>query len=296
MGAQSGYSRSIRKTLFVSDLDGTLLGDNASLSAHSRRELAALIGEGVPITIASARSIYSIRPILGDMPFRLPIIEANGAFITDYASGRKEAIRSLDRDTAHHAFETLMRAGLRPFITGHGADGDFLRYDRVSNAGMAAYVEERLRAGDQRVRETGDLLSVIGEPSNSITSISAIDGEEKIAEMARTVFGTPRRDVFATHFAYRERPEWSFFTLHHRLATKDNAIRFLRSGWGFEEAELVVFGDDMNDKGMFAMADRCVAPSNANPAIKALAHEIIGSNGEDSVVRYIRARADIRKP
>jgi hydroxymethylpyrimidine pyrophosphatase-like HAD family hydrolase len=41
-------------TLYISDLDGTLLRNDASLSDYSRRELIALLEEGVQITVASA--------------------------------------------------------------------------------------------------------------------------------------------------------------------------------------------------------------------------------------------------
>jgi hydroxymethylpyrimidine pyrophosphatase-like HAD family hydrolase len=278
------------KTLYVSDLDGTLFRDDVTLSPYTRRELVELIREGVPITIASARSIYSIRPLLGNIPFRLPIIEANGAFVTDYATGRKEIIRSLGRESAHMAFGAILAAGCKPFITGHGGSGDFLYFRDVSNPGMAAYVRERREFGDERMHESEDLRAVLDAPANRITSLSVIDKEERLIELAREICGPSDGTLVSTVFEYRNCPGWYFFTLHDRLATKDHAIRFLRSGWGLEEAELVVFGDDVNDEGMFRMADRCIAPSNAKAGIRALAHEIIGSNQEDSVVRYIRGR------
>jgi hypothetical protein len=49
----------------------------------------------------------------------------------------------------------------------------------------------------------------------------------------------------------------------------------------------VVFGDDVNDLGMFRIATRALATANARPEILRAAHEVIGTNGEDSVVRWI---------
>jgi 5-amino-6-(5-phospho-D-ribitylamino)uracil phosphatase len=48
-----------------------------------------------------------------------------------------------------------------------------------------------------------------------------------------------------------------------------------------------VFGDDVNDLGMFRIATRALATANARPELKRIAHEVIGTNGEDSVVRWI---------
>jgi Cof subfamily protein (haloacid dehalogenase superfamily) len=283
-------------TLYISDLDGTLLRDDATLSPRTRGELLAFIREGVLITIASARSICSIRPLLGDIPFRLPIIEINGAFITDYSTGRKEIIHDLDRERAQKAFETILASGSKPFISGNGKAGDFLYFKDIVNPGMEAYVAERRRTGDKRLRKVKDLRAALETPDNRITCISVIDRAERIRELSHEICCQPGDGFVSTEFEYRENPGWHFLTLHDPLATKDNAIRCLRSRWGLENAELVVFGDDVNDMGMFRMADRCVAPSNAKDCVKTLAHEIIGSNQDDSVVRYIRSRIGPSKP
>ncbi len=82
-------------TLYVSDLDGTLIRDDLTLSPEARGDLCALLAEGALITVASARSVTSIRAILGDIPFPLPIIEFNGAFLSEYRTGRHEIVNAI---------------------------------------------------------------------------------------------------------------------------------------------------------------------------------------------------------
>ena len=50
--------------LYVSDLDGTLLQDDATLSPASRQILTSLLEEGLPLTVASARSVVSMQQML----------------------------------------------------------------------------------------------------------------------------------------------------------------------------------------------------------------------------------------
>ena len=50
-------------TLYITDLDGTLLRSDATLSAFSRSVLTDLLSRGVLFTVASARSVTSIRSI-----------------------------------------------------------------------------------------------------------------------------------------------------------------------------------------------------------------------------------------
>jgi len=74
-------------TLYISDLDGTLLNNKPELSLFSRERLQALIADGLHFTVASARSVNSIRSLLGELKLTLPVISFNGAYISDLASG-----------------------------------------------------------------------------------------------------------------------------------------------------------------------------------------------------------------
>ena len=62
------------RTLYISDLDGTLLGPNVMLSERTVRILNNLMSQGVLFTVATARSIASVKYILKDLEITLPII------------------------------------------------------------------------------------------------------------------------------------------------------------------------------------------------------------------------------
>ena len=49
-----------------SDIDGTLLTSNHTVSALTRQKLQATVGKGLPFTPVSARSPFCIEPILRD--------------------------------------------------------------------------------------------------------------------------------------------------------------------------------------------------------------------------------------
>ena len=67
--------------------------------------------------------------------------------------------------------------------------------------------------------------------------------------------------------------------------TKAHAIKQLAETLGVER--IVVFGDNRNDIPMMKIADHSVAVSNAFVDVKAIADEVIGSNDEDAVVKWI---------
>ncbi|OHD73625.1 MAG: hypothetical protein A2177_12870 [Spirochaetes bacterium RBG_13_68_11] len=273
-------------TLYVSDLDGTLVRDDLTLSNESRHELCALLAEGALITVASARSVTSIRAILGNIPFTLPIIEFNGAFLTEYRTGRHEIVNAIPATLARGIFDALTAAGCEPYISSFDGAHDLVFYREIANEGMAAYFAERAAFKDERLRRVDDLAATLDIGTVCLTVIERGERLDPVHASLATAFGDR---VELTSCDYRYFPGWKFFTVHDRRATKDQAIAALRKARGLEEAELVVFGDEVNDIGMMRAADRPIAMANAKPGVKVLAREIIGSNNEDSVVRRIRA-------
>ena len=68
-------------TLYITDLDGTLLEDDQTLSKETIKTINRLIEEGVMITYASARSYLTASQVTEPLHFKLPVIVQNGTFI-----------------------------------------------------------------------------------------------------------------------------------------------------------------------------------------------------------------------
>ncbi|MCK5173079.1 MAG: HAD family phosphatase, partial [Planctomycetes bacterium] len=95
-------------TIYISDMDGTLLRNDGTISAFARQKLTDLLDAGVNITIASARSAVSIRQILAGIPFRLPVIEINGAFVTDFATGEHLIINEMSKPILQEVYSAII--------------------------------------------------------------------------------------------------------------------------------------------------------------------------------------------
>ena len=64
------------RVLYVSDLDGTLMRNDETISAYTERTLNKLIGEGLAFTYATARSVESARTITGGLKLKLPVLQS----------------------------------------------------------------------------------------------------------------------------------------------------------------------------------------------------------------------------
>ena len=275
------------KTLYVTDLDGTLIRDDLSLSPWSRRELVSLLDEGVAVTVATARSIVSLTAIIGDIPFRLPVVELNGAFLTDYRTKEHMFVNAIGSDLAAAVCAIVIRGGAAPFISAFDGAQDLLFYRTVSNPGEESYFQERLSLKDGRLRKVESLEPALRQ---HVVCFTLIDREEKLQRLAAELASSFDGRLSCHLSAYRYLPGWHFLSIHDAKATKDQGIRTLQENCSLQGAELVVFGDDVNDLGMFRIASRAGAMANARDEVKALAHEMTGSNQEDSVIAWIRAR------
>ena len=270
--------------LFISDLDGTLLDREGRLAETSRRRLVRLFESGVLFTVASARSHFSIRSIFGDVPFPLPIIEFNGAFITDYATGTHLQINALDEELGHAVLDFILEAGLSPFVSSYDGCEDRLHYEELTNPGMRWYEERRRLARDPRLRQTRNLRSLFCEQVVSLTVMD--ESEAKIRRLEETLachLG-PRLRMYLYENEYSRGTWW--LTVHERAASKHVAMHALRDQFAAGSA-IFAFGDNLNDVDMLRTAERGIAVQNAVPRLKAVADEIIGPNVEDSVVSYL---------
>ncbi|MBE0537305.1 MAG: HAD family phosphatase [Phycisphaerae bacterium] len=270
--------------LYISDLDGTLLCDDATLSAYARDGVSRLLDAGVHFTIASARSLHSLRHILGAIPFRLPVIEINGAFITDYHTGEHLVINRIDPETVGGVFACILGYRLLPFVSTYNGEQDCLYFQEIINGAMQWYHDDRKANGDRRLRQVRDITDVFGE---DVISMNVMGRHEEVrhvaAQLAEAFAGKLENFFFENPYS----PGWWWLTIHDRTACKSIAIRELAALAGFHMDDLTVFGDNLNDVKMFRMAARAVAVANATDEIKQYAHQIIGANTEDSVVKFI---------
>ncbi len=274
------------ESLYISDLDGTLLDGGGDLSVRSRLALQAMVDEGLAFTVASARSVVSIRERLGGLHLRLPVITLNGAYISELDTGRHEVINDIDNGVVPEIHAMLHEAGHVPFVSTWSGSEERVYFSHSTNDGMAWYIDDCRRRNDARWRQANDLRGAFVERVMCLTTIA---GPGLLEELEASILERYGAHVQTHCFENLYTPGWHWLTIHDDRATKDQAIADLVDLYDLTDRELVVFGDQSNDIGMFRIADRAIAVANAVEIIRANATHRIGSNEEDSVVEFIQA-------
>lgn len=285
------YMPSSKKDIiYVSDMDGTLLRNDATLSEYSFNALSRMIGAGLWFTVASARSAISIRPMLRGLELSLPVIEFNGAFVTDLASNCKLIINDLQKSALIAAYGIVTDFGIRPFVSTYDGTCDRVFYERSANEGMDWYVNDRQVASDPRFTVVSDVTNHFDE---RVVCLTVIERRHVVEQLRTQIEAEIPTGIEVQHMENQYHDGWHWLTIHDAKANKGEGLESLVEFTGLNGVARVVFGDHMNDLQMFTAADRSYAVSNAKEALKREATAHIGSNQEDSVVRFIEAECKL---
>jgi 5-amino-6-(5-phospho-D-ribitylamino)uracil phosphatase len=287
----------MERPLYVSDLDGTLLHSSGELSPRTQRGILALLERDVNLTFATARSHFSVKSVLGKLPLKLPIIEFNGAFLTDYASGEHLEVNALGAHISLPVLDVIRRAGFRPFISSHDGARDRLHYDELINEAMRWYMSRRRAAGDPRVTYTRDLESALAQNVVSMTVMA--HSESALSELSAELLGRFGGHLTIYQYENSYSPGTWWLTIHHPQANKLYGVRSLmrRLHGNSREGKLasfVAFGDHHNDLQMLESATLGVAVANAVDAVKNVAHQVIGHCDEDSVIHFVERHSSMQ--
>jgi Cof subfamily protein (haloacid dehalogenase superfamily) len=278
----------LTERLYVSDLDGTLLRSDATLSATARDGVNQLLDAGLTFTVATARSAPAVRTILAGVRLELPVIELNGAFISDLNSGHHLQRRLLAVEVPDVAVRALLEASLQPILTTWDGADDHVYYDHGGqlNPGNAWYVAEKRAYGDPRLRQHYDLADVAGtEQIATVTTFLPHPQATALADELRFLLG---EFALVTSAPNSYVPGYSEVQVAHLEAQKGSAVSRLRQSLGMADSTLTVFGDHLNDLSMFEAADHTIATANAHPAVLPRADRIIESNDDDGVVHFLQ--------
>ena len=272
----------MEKTLYVTDLDGTLLNRQDRISPFSIEAINGLVAKGMLFTYATARSLVSASKVTAGLSTNIPIIAYNGAFILQPSSGSilsKEDFSPEDRDRIR---ETLTAHGISPLVYAFIDGAEKVSWiPENENDGVRRYLSQR--PGDPRFRAVHDPESLYAGDMFYFTCI----GEKEELQPIYDIFSRDSR-CRCTMQQELYRPEYWCEIMPAR-ASKANAIRKLKEMWSCEK--VVSFGDAVNDLPMFAVSDESYAVENAVDELKAAATGIIESNEDDGVAKWLIAHA-----
>lgn len=267
------------KTLYVTDLDGTLMHNDKTLSEFTINTLNKLIEQGMLITYATARSFQSAWEITKDIHFTLPVITRNGTVLANQILKMEIEISRFSEQEVSK-LKNLLTGTIEHigFVTAY-FDGKMIKTYRDEEIcpGFQKYIDEH--ANDKRMRAISPDEDLFNGDVTYVTLIAEKNELQYIYEKIKSVADWEcvfQKDTYSDEY---------WLEICPRNATKAKAV--LKCKEKLRCDRIVVFGDSINDLSMFAIANEACAVENGLEEVKEAATVIIPSNENDGVATYL---------
>lgn len=272
------------KTLYISDMDGTLLQSDGTLSEYTKEKLNKFYEKGIPFSVATARSMVSAMPILDGVHFAAPIVLMNGVFVYDTETKRAVKYHEIEHSVLQKILDLFYQKNLHPFMFLYSDDYKLsIKYTEFDNDGMKEFYDERVDLLDGRFTQTDDLTNI--EEGQHPVYVNYYALPEFLDEIVEKLKSIPEIDFAYYKDSYSD--DW-LIEIYSHTASKANGAKEVKEIVG--AGSITAFGDNLNDIIMLKGADVSVAVENAVPQVKKIADVIIGNNNDNSVVKYIMAK------
>lgn len=273
------------KTLYISDLDGTLLNGSAELSEYTKITLNKMIAKGLNFSIATARRLDETLKILAGLTLNTPIVLQNGVLIHDITQQRYTQVNIIVPKAADDVINTLRAFEVTSFVWEY-KDGKFSTYhESREREPLSEFTRKRISKYYESFRHTGNFS---GTSLNHIIYASVVETHERIAPLYDAL--TDIKGIDMTIYKDNYSDLW-YLEIFSDTASKQNGVMYLREVCGFDR--VIGFGDNLNDLPMFAACDVRVAVENAKLEVKAAADYICDTNDNDGVVKWIEEGVEI---
>ncbi|MEE1763064.1 HAD family hydrolase [Streptomyces sp. SP18BB07] len=255
--------------LIATDLDGTLLRSDDSVSRRTREALAAATAAGAAHIVVTGRAVPWTRHILDDLGYRGLAVCGQGAQVYDAGEHRLLTAVTLDRQLAAVALAKI-EAEVGPLhlaASRAGLDGEIL-----VGSGYAAL------HGSLPTTPLTDVSELWAAPLNKIYIQHPTLTSDELTEASRQAAGG-----FVTVAMAGE----GIVELLPLGLTKATGLSLAARRLGMKRTDTIAFGDMPNDIPMFTWATHGVAMANAHVDLKAVADEVTSSNEDDGIAEVL---------
>ena len=257
----------------ATDLDGTLVHSDGSITERTRVVLAELDRRGIPVVFVTGRPLRWAEAVFDHVGGHGLAVVSNGALVWNVEQARVETLRALEPGHA------LTICGLiRQAIPGSAFAVETL-------AGIALEDEflERHPVPDGSRR--GQLADLFTEPVIKVLARHEELVAQDFWDRAESAVGDRAVITWSSDSALLE--------ISAPGVTKASSLALLCADLGLTAADVVAFGDMPNDLPMLAWAGTSYAMANAHPSVLAVADLVAPANDADGVAAVLTELFDL---
>lgn len=268
--------------IYITDLDHTFLRTDQSVSDFSTKVWNEMAHDAI-LSVATARSFQKSRDFLSALHLKAPMILLDGTMIV---TPEKKLIdlKLIDKATGDAVIHEGKRFGILPFVIA-------LKDMELNEAFIVPTMLNDYQKGVLENYQNDPRLQIQQEIRAEAMNLKIVyfgqyDQLKPLTEHLRSVF----REALEYKLSPEKYSDGWFLTILHPQGDKAHALQKVAEYLERDTREMTVFGDSINDIGMFELAGTSVAVANALDEVKAVANIILPhTNDEDGVAQYLNA-------
>ncbi len=265
--------------LIATDLDGTLLRSDGTVSPRARAALQAAEAAGYVVVFVTGRPPRWLDDIAEQAGHMGLAVGANGAVIYDLASEQIVTAHPLDAAQVH-SIAGRLRANFAEvrfaveYLDGFAAEPGYAHDWQVNPAADR-------RGNPIPPPLIGPLDQIAVRPTLKLLA------KDRGADV--DVFLSCAEGLLAGRASVTHSSSIGLLEIAAAGVTKASGLAEVAARHGIAAAEVVAIGDMPNDVPMLRWAGRSYAVGNAHPAAQAAADVVVGSNDDDAVALVVEA-------
>jgi hypothetical protein len=260
------------------DLDGTLLDRRGELTTRATDAVRAVVAAGHRVVIATGRppdiAVRATRPLIGSASH---VVGGNGTIISTFPADDDHPpelihVSGFDLTIAVDIVEAIRRCN-SGYAFALATDRGFVHEHGFAELMPAAVHDDPV-----------DDVLVLG--GATAFKLLVFHSDRPLATILEEI--PPVIEHLDTGFAVRHMGA-DAAEIGPGADDKGAGLRWLCAHLGVDPDRVIAVGDEQNDLSMLEWAGRGVAVANADPQVRAIADEVIGSNDDDGVARFLES-------
>jgi Cof subfamily protein (haloacid dehalogenase superfamily) len=253
--------------LVATDLDGTLVRSDGSISERTREVLAAVEARGVPVVFVTGRPLRWSEEVFEHVGDHGLAIVSNGGLVWDVATDEPRLRRDLDPETTRRVIAELHAA----------VPGSTFAVETMAGIEFSTDFRERYAVpeGARRV------------PLDELVTGPVVKLLARHEELAPQDYWDAAAAVLGDLVTITWSSSTTLLEISAAGVTKASTLALVAEGLGVAAGDVVAFGDMPNDLPMLEWAGTSYAMANAHPSVLAVADHVAPSNDEDGVAAVL---------
>lgn len=255
--------------MLVSDIDGTLVSDDRTISEKNIQYIRKSIDKGLIFVLATGRMLPSAQEIKNIIDRDITIIATNGGLT--FQEDKLTRTESIDFETLKKIHQRKLSKELDLFYYGQSS---FYMTKKAKKSFLQVYRNPRFKHEQKIITDIGEL------EGKNIYKAFYYSTERKFLDNLKTDLADLKNvNITSSHHTNVE--------VTATNATKGMAVEDLARSLGLDMDDVMAIGDNHNDLSMITKAGLGVAVDNASDLIKSQADIVTVSNNQDALAQVL---------